>query len=214
MAHRKAHHRSGNRNQPDSAAGTLRIIGGRLGGRQIPYLGDPRTRPMKQRVREAAFNLIGSRAKGSHVVDLFAGTGALAWEALSRGASSATLIERHFPTARQIGKTAAELGVASQVELVTGDTFVWLRKLQPEFLGESTEHPWLVFCSPPYELYLTDAPKLLTLLQTLADAAPPTSLIVVEADGRFDMQQLPSTFTWDVRTYPPAVLAVGHRGPE
>jgi 16S rRNA (guanine966-N2)-methyltransferase len=76
---------------------------------------------MKQRVREAAFNLLGSRVAGMHVIDLFAGTGALAWEALSRGAASATLIERHFPTARLLRETAVDLGVAGQITVVPGD---------------------------------------------------------------------------------------------
>ena len=66
--------------------GTLRVIGGVLRGRLIAYSGEMCTRPMKQRVREATFNLLGPRVVGTQVIDLFAGTGALAWEALSRGA--------------------------------------------------------------------------------------------------------------------------------
>ncbi len=87
-------------------SGTLRVIGGTLRGQPIRYLGDPRTRPMKQRVREAAFNLLGSLVEGAHVLDLFAGTGALTWEAISRGARSATLLERHFPSARLVQQNA------------------------------------------------------------------------------------------------------------
>ena len=59
----------------------LRIIGGRLRGRKLHYSGDLRTRPMKDRLREAIFNLIGPAIRGKHAVDLFAGTGALALEA-------------------------------------------------------------------------------------------------------------------------------------
>ncbi len=62
----------------------VRIIGGQLRGRRINYSGDARTRPMKDRLREAIFNLIGPSIRGKHVLDLFAGTGALALEALSR----------------------------------------------------------------------------------------------------------------------------------
>src|SRR5919199_1250279 len=76
----------------------LRIIGGTLRGRKIKYSGDVRTRPMKDRVREAVFNLLGPQVSGSHAIDLFAGTGALGFEAISRGALRATFIERHYPT--------------------------------------------------------------------------------------------------------------------
>ena len=57
----------------------LRIIGGSLRGRRLQYTGDLRTRPMKDRVRESVFNLIGPAVVGSHAIDLFAGTGAWAW---------------------------------------------------------------------------------------------------------------------------------------
>ncbi len=214
MARKHARNEYHRKPQTTSSSGTLRIIGGRLGGRPIPYLGDLRTRPMKQRVREAAFNLLGSRVVGMHVIDLFAGTGALAWEALSRGAVSATLIERHFPTARLLRETAVALDVHDQIAIVAGDTFVWARTLVPESLvpeklPDGQGRAWLVFCSPPYELYVTHLSQLGRLVQTMIDAAPPHSLIVVESDHRFDTGSLPQQYTWDVRDYAPAVLAVG-----
>ncbi len=163
---------------------------------------------MKQRVREAAFNLVGSRVAGTHVIDLFAGTGALVWEALSRGAASATLIERHFPTARLIRENAAALGVSELVEVVPGDTFVWARKLTREALLPRCDSSWVVFCSPPYELYVTEPDRMGTLIWRMIELAPPGSLIVVESDQRFDLATLPTRCTWDAREYPPAVLAV------
>ena len=81
---------SGSQRASDPGSGTVRIIGGLHGGRILRCSGDPRTRPMKDRVREAVFNLIGTEVKGTHVVDLFAGTGALGLEASCRGALSAT----------------------------------------------------------------------------------------------------------------------------
>ena len=64
----------------------LRIIGGNFRGRKLRYHGDPVVRPMKHRVREAIFNLISTESDGAHAIDLFAGTGALGLEAISRGA--------------------------------------------------------------------------------------------------------------------------------
>jgi 16S rRNA (guanine966-N2)-methyltransferase len=178
-------------------------------GRRFVYHGDPTTRPMKQRVREAAFNLLGPRVRDKHVVDLFAGTGALAWEALSRGARSATLIERHFPTARRIQKNATELEVADRVELVTGDTFIWVETQADHLLARDDAHPWLVFCSPPYELYVGQSEAMLRLIDQMSQKAPAGTSIVVESDERFDTAHLPPQLAWDVRCYPPAVLAVG-----
>jgi 16S rRNA (guanine966-N2)-methyltransferase len=164
---------------------------------------------MKQRVREAAFNLVGTRVLGAHVIDLFAGTGALSWEALSRGARCATLVERHFPTARMIRENAAALDLTDRIELVAGDAFIWGRQLAARPRPAVLDHPWLVFCSPPYDLYVSHVDPLLRLLQHVADAAPALSLLVVEADERFDMASLPQSFAWDVRPYPPAILAIG-----
>ncbi len=217
MANRKARSpqnrpskkRPGRESRPE---GTLRVIGGRLRGSPIQYLGDPLTRPMKQRVREAAFNLLGKRVAGTHVIDLFAGTGALAWEALSRGAASATLLERHFPSARVIRQNAATLGLADQVEVIAGDTFFWARKVDSTSVAPVANRPWLVFCSPPYDLFAEEAGAICALLEQLIQVAPPQSLVVAESDRRFDTTLLPGPMAWDVRPYPPAVLAVAQTG--
>jgi 16S rRNA (guanine966-N2)-methyltransferase len=169
---------------------------------------------MKQRVREAMFNLLGSRVVGTHVFDLFAGTGALTWEALSRGAQRATLIERHFPTARLIRANAASLDLTDRIEVVPGDTFVWAKRLAARSVTTAAQDvPWLVFCSPPYELYIGQLQPMLDLLHRIVARAPALSVVVVEADERFDPGHLPAACAWDVRTYRPAVLAIGERRP-
>jgi 16S rRNA (guanine966-N2)-methyltransferase len=118
------------------AAG-LRIIGGQFRGRRLNYSGDLRTRPMKDRLREAIFNLIGPAIRGKHAIDLFAGTGALALEAISRGADRATLIEQHNPTADIIRRNIAELGLEERAEVVVGNTFIWW-KLECKRQGDAT----------------------------------------------------------------------------
>src|SRR5580765_2281065 len=124
----------------------LRIIGGSLRGRKLQYSGDIRTRPMKDRVREAVFNLLGPGVAGSHAIDLFAGTGALGLEALSRGAARAIFIERHLPTLKLIEENAKSLGVADRAEFVFGDAFHWTRRYQPAGTQSLT-----LFCSPPFD---------------------------------------------------------------
>ncbi len=181
----------------------VRIIGGKFRGRKLEYSGDLRTRPMKDRVREALFNLLASAVEGKVAIDLFAGTGALALEALSRGAVRAVFIERHRPTAQTLRRNSATLGVEAIVEITSADTFLWARRL-PD-LGTL---PWLVFCSPPYELYAIQKDDMLQLLNHLIQKAPPDSLFAVEFDDRFDFRELPAADQWDVRHYPPAILAI------
>ena len=114
--------------KPVSPPKPLRIIGGEMRGRTILYSGDQRTRPMKDRLREAVFDVLATAVKGKHAIDLFAGTGALGLEALSRGATRATFIERHFPTARLIERNIASLGVTERATVYAGDAFLWPRQ--------------------------------------------------------------------------------------
>jgi 16S rRNA (guanine(966)-N(2))-methyltransferase RsmD len=187
----------------------LRIIGGQFRGRLLYYSGDPRTRPMKDRVREAVFNLLGPSVRDKLAFDLFAGTGALGLEALSRGAVRATFIERHIPTARLIEQNAALLGVESQVDVVAADTFFWGRTGRDKAVSQG--HPWLVFCSPPYDLYVARREDMLTLIRGLLAESPAASVFVVESDRRFDFGVLADLGAWDVREYPPAVIGMLER---
>jgi 16S rRNA (guanine(966)-N(2))-methyltransferase RsmD len=189
----------------------LRVIGGHFRGRKLLYSGDSHTRPMKDRVREAIFNLLGPAVRRSWAIDLFAGTGALGLEAISRGAARATFIERHFPTAGVIRENIATLGVGEQCEVVPSNTLVWIR--QPatrEALASASwqKQPWTVFCSPPYAMYVEQPDELVRLLTDLVEMAPVESRFVVEADERFDLSRLPRAGAWDVRKYDPAVVAL------
>ena len=181
----------------------LRIVGGSLRGRKLQYSGDMRTRPMKDRVREAVFNLLGPQVAGSHAIDLFAGTGALGIEAISRGASKGTFIERHLPTAKLIERNAEALGVRELVEVVFGDAFIWSSRFK---IDEPT--PLTVFCSPPYDFYVERREAMLEMVRRWVEVLPVGSQIVVEADERFAMDSLPDAAAWDVREYPPAVVAI------
>jgi 16S rRNA (guanine966-N2)-methyltransferase len=181
----------------------LRIIGGVFRGRKLLYSGNRRIRPMKDRLRETVFNLIGAEIKGTHAIDLFAGTGALGLEALSRGAAKATLIEQHNPTADVIRQNVEALGIQSRIEIVRGNVFLWNKRR-----GDLGTEAWLVFCSPPYDFYVSRVDEILELLGELIRAAPPKSIFIVEADERFDFGSLPDAQDWDVRTHRPAVIGV------
>lgn len=180
-------------------------------GRKLQYSGDLRTRPMKDRVRESVFNLLGPGVKGSHALDLFAGTGALGIEAVSRGAAKATLIERHLPTTRLIEQNGAALGAGDKIEVVFGDAFLWVRRFIENAAATPSgdpQPPWTVFCSPPYDFYDSRREEMLALIGGLVAAAPPDSLFAVEADERFDFAALPQPEAWDIRTYLPAKVGI------
>lgn len=191
---------------PDRAA-ELRIIGGQLRGRRIVYSGDPRVRPMKDNVRQAMFDLVGGYIAGTVAFDLFAGTGAVGFEALSRGAVRAFLIERHFPTARIIETNARSLQVEARSTIVTADAFFWTR----QFLADRDQwpnEPWSVFCCPPYELYERRPDELQQLVDQWVAAAPPASLIVVESTAERQLGAFPRADEWRHRQYRPATISV------
>jgi 16S rRNA (guanine(966)-N(2))-methyltransferase RsmD len=186
---------------------TLRIVGGVHRGRRIFYSGDPATRPMKDRVREAVFNLVGPSIQGTHAIDLFAGTGAVALEALSRGSARATAIERRFDMVKLIEQNAADLGLSDRIRVVAGNTFLWARDLT-EVTDDLGDHPWAVFCCPPYAFYQDKLDELVLLVERLLEHSPAGSAVIVEADDSFDFANLPNAERWDVRKYAPAQVGV------
>ncbi len=196
-----------NSNRAEAGIGKLRIVGGNFRGRLIDYSGDPVTRPMKDNIREALFNLIGGWVKGKTVFDLFAGTGAMGLEALSRGAAKCFFIERHIPTVRVIQENVLSLDPHLSVEINSSDTFFWVRQfLKSPELWPST--PWMVICCPPYAFYVDRADDVLKMVGDLMEIAPEGSVFVVESDSRFDPGSLPEPESWSVRKYAPALLAV------
>lgn len=201
--------------EPARGETELRIVGGALRGSKLAYHGDPVTRPMKHRVREAIFNLVGTEIEGRYALDLFAGTGALGLEAISRGAERALFIERHIPTARGIRENIARLGVDDRCELLEASAFVWAKRDLPAMDTSGVASPWLVFVSPPYAFFVDRQEEMVSLVAAVMQHAPPSSTIVVESDERFDFSLLPGQVKesrhdsgWDIRTYPPAVVGV------
>jgi 16S rRNA (guanine966-N2)-methyltransferase len=179
-----------------------RIIGGDLRGRPLEFTPAARTRPMKDRVRESLFNLLGVDVRGRVAIDLFAGTGALGFEAVSRGAARAVLAERHFPTADVLRRSARSLGIEDRVEVRPGDVLLWAKRMPPLPAGP----PWVVFVSPPWSFFAERWGELGALIEALLRAAPAGSTVVVEADTSFDAASLPEAGAWETREIPPAVL--------
>ena len=123
--------------------GRIRIIGGSLRGSRLDVADHPGLRPTPDRLRETLFNWLAPVIVGSRVLDLFAGSGALALEALSRGAASALAIERDRELARRIADNAARLRVPG-LEVAVENALVWLSR-------EAARPFDVVFLDPPFD---------------------------------------------------------------
>ena len=122
---------------------TIRIIAGELGGRRIKTPGTDKVRPTADRVREAWFSILQGAIPGARVLDLFAGSGALGFEALSRGAVSVDFVEKHAASFAIIRDNAATLNVADQVTIHRADAIRFAERLQPGAYD-------VAFADPPY----------------------------------------------------------------
>jgi 16S rRNA (guanine966-N2)-methyltransferase len=194
---------------PTEPSSPPRIIGGELRGRRLAFQPGGPTRPMKDRVRETVFDLLGTDVRGATAIDLFAGTGAIGFEAISRGAKRGIFAERHFPTVACLRRSAVDLGLKGCVEIIPGDVLLWPKRFPPL----PDDAPWLTFVSPPWEMFQTHFGEINRLLEAVANTAPAGSRLIVEAEIRPTANQLPDQLTqrptetpWDIRPLPPAIL--------
>ena len=157
--------------QPDAIGGraAMRVTGGELGGRRLLAPRGWRVRPTSERVREAIFSALGD-VSGARVLDLYCGTGALAIEALSRGAGSAVLVDHD--TRPALGNVE-NLQLRDRVELVRGDALRWLERATGSFE--------LVFLDAPYRLAQRVGPELDSNLPRLLATG---GRVVIESSAR------------------------------
>jgi len=152
----------------------LRIVGGEARGRTLRSVPGNSTRPTADRVRQSLFDLLGQRTDGLAVLDLYAGTGALALEALSRGAARAVLVENDARSCGVIYANLASLKYEAKARLVRGELPAALRQLK----GDRFD---LVFSDPPYALKAAQA--TLDALRS-NDLLAPGARVVLEMDRR------------------------------
>lgn len=127
---------------------TMRVIGGEFGSRRLKGPGALRLRPTSDRLRETLFSVLGPGVLDCLFVDLYAGTGAIGIEALSRGAREVIFVEKHVPTMRVLRQNLASLGLngKASVEVIVDDTLKGLEKLAARRLVAD-----FIFLDPPYE---------------------------------------------------------------
>ena len=152
----------------------MRIIAGTARGRRIEAPEGIHTRPTLDRVRENLFNILQNRTRDSQVLDLFAGSGALSIEALSRGAAHAVLVDSDRNASRIQRKNLDQLGMNGQAEVFLCD---W-RKAASELAAQGRRFD-LVFLDPPYRM--TDLREVFT---AVAELTAPDGLVVLEHEAK------------------------------
>ena len=142
--------------RPDrTLPGRLRIVAGKWRSRLLPVIDAPGLRPTSERVRETLFNWLSPRIEGARCLDLFAGTGALGIEALSRGAEKLVFVEESASVAAGIRRNLGDLD-ATNAEVLNDDAVNYLNKADPQAFD-------IVFLDPPFDLDVLA--KLCGLLQ-------------------------------------------------
>ncbi len=171
----------------------MRVIAGSARGTHLK-VPQRLTRPSTDRLREALFSILGPQVEGAAVLDLFAGSGALGIEALSRGAASAMFVEASRKACEIIGQNLEKAGVAGG-SVASGDVFRTLVALQPGVFG-------LIFADPPYAATAgEDFAAQLLEDRTLPGLLQPDGLLVVEVESGREVPEAPAWRLLDRRVY-------------
>jgi 16S rRNA (guanine966-N2)-methyltransferase len=165
----------------------MRITAGEHRGRRLRSPTGARTRPTSDLLRQAIFNVVGPRIAGARVLDLFAGTGALGLEALSRGAADATFVERDRPALTSLRGNLAGLGLATRARIVARDALATV-----EALARAGERFDCVFLDPPYTSDLA-----LQCVETLApgEILSENAVLLVQTFHKTDLPERAGTLS-------------------
>ncbi|MCL2869451.1 16S rRNA (guanine(966)-N(2))-methyltransferase RsmD [Candidatus Saccharibacteria bacterium] len=173
----------------------LRITGGTLQRQKVKTPGNRRTHPMGERIRVAIFNKIGDWLPGATILDAFAGTGALGFEAVSRGAASVIMIEKDRTAQKIITENIESLGVGDKVTLVRARLQGWLN-------SRTTDDKFdIIFVDPPYfDPQLKVVEKLTSLLKE-------GGILILSYSKGLETPILPNVTLFDHREYADAAIA-------
>ena len=153
------------------------------------------TRPVTDRVKQSLFDILSPELEGARVYDLFAGTGSMGLECLSRGASHVSFFEADRSAVLRLKKNIAALGVPDRSDVIAGDLFRWFET------ATATEKTNVVFLDPPYR-FLREQPDPLRKLATqIAERHLAADGVVVFRHDAKDRLELPGLKSADERTY-------------
>jgi 16S rRNA (guanine(966)-N(2))-methyltransferase RsmD len=167
----------------------MRVISGSAGGLLLVAPKDPRTRPIADRVKETLFAILGERVSDARALDLYAGTGAIGIEALSRGAAHATFVERSREALLAIRENLARTDMNDRASVHAGDVGAFLA-------ADSTRAFDLAFVDPPYAERAILAP-----LERLVPHLTPGATVVVKHFWRTPIPQVPGLARWRERRF-------------
>ena len=169
----------------------MRVIAGTYRSRILKSLKGLALRPTSDRLRETLFNVLGSGISGSRFLDVFAGTGAVGIEALSRGATQATFIENHAPSAALIRKNLASLKITSGVTVICADAVNALQSLAARIPAAESESNSLqcdyIFVDPPWAA-TEDYSRVMTYL-AVSKILAPGGIVIVEHRKSFNISE-------------------------
>jgi 16S rRNA (guanine966-N2)-methyltransferase len=183
----------------------IRIVAGTLRGRKLTCNLNSDLRPTPDRVREALFNILGDAVPDRPFVDVFAGSGVVGLEALSRGAKSALFLERDFRLAQDIDANARAFGYTGQAKVLRSDAYRWAATWQaPE--------PLNVYVSPPFADIQKRTDDLLLLIAEVQRKMPAGSVLVLQSERHSDLEGHPALAQWEERHYGRNVLLIWEPG--
>lgn len=162
----------------------MRIIAGSLGGRVFETPGTHKTHPMSDKVKGALFNVLGD-LDGLTVLDAFAGSGALGFEAISRGAKHVTVIDNERVAQKTIEQNIIALGLSSKVKLIKASANAWLSTNETVTFD-------VVLCDPPYDNIQT------SLLKRLAQKAAMDGIIVFSLPPKEAFELPPENYSLEI----------------
>jgi 16S rRNA (guanine966-N2)-methyltransferase len=173
----------------------IRIVAGSLRGRKLSCTVNPNLRPTPQMVREALFSILGNAVPGRPFLDVFAGTGVVGLEALSRGASRVTFVERDFRLIGELENHLRTFHVGDQGVIERADVYRWVERWHAPL------EPVTIFLSPPFADFERRNEDLMALACRLQQKAAPGSVLVLQAESTANLDALPDRIDWDERRY-------------
>jgi 16S rRNA (guanine966-N2)-methyltransferase len=180
----------------------IRIVAGSLRGRKVVCNHSAELRPTPQMVREAFFSILGNAIPDRVFVDLFAGSGAVGIEALSRDAKQALFIERDLQLAQNLERHLRDFGLARRAKLFRTDAYRWIAAWQ------APPEPVNIFLSPPFVDLQERPEEFLKAVAHLREKVAPESVIVIQGERGSALEDNPALAGWEERHYGRNVLLI------
>jgi 16S rRNA (guanine(966)-N(2))-methyltransferase RsmD len=173
----------------------IRIVAGLLRGRKVVCTVTPNLRPTPDMVREALFSILGHAVPGRPFFDVFAGSGVVGLEAISRGAAPTTFVERDFRLIDELEKNIQNFKVVDRARLERADVYRWAER------WVAPDEPVTIFLSPPFADFERRNEDFMHLVGRLQEKAAESSVVVVQAEQGADLEMLPDRPAWEQRKY-------------